>query len=450
MTVEIRRVAISGDSPVTAMVGVALALSLRNSGVRVTIVNDARPATPVAAFRGGETSLHSVLGIDGAVLRDITSISLGARYIDVLPKQPDAFVPLGGHGKTLRLVDFHHYIVKLRAAGEAVAYNDYSVPAACAAAGRLVMPGRQHAALRNTVDFDHHVSSEDYADRMLAVAREAGGEIVSGRVIGAEHRDETMIDALVLENGDRVLADLFIDCSRHRVIADSAGSKAEFDDWSDWLPYNGIDWSPCSQADAPGPCSVVTTTRQGWKLFLRTRTRAFSAELSRDAGAVNGNYRAHWVGNCIAMGAAATRLEPIEVSPMHLAEAAVRQLMTMLPRRADSHALMDEFNRIMRAKSEDARDYVALRHAAIDPAYRVPASLDARLQLFRARGRFTRAEIALINKSRWVSSFLNLGIWPEAHDPIADMVDEARMREDLARFRERIASLVQSQTAPHA
>ena len=441
---EIRNVVVAGEAAVAAMAGAALARSLGNSGIRTTVIAAPEVDAPVVMFQAGDNSLQQLLQIDEALLLGITSAGLGARYQGFSNGVEDAFVPLGGHGMTLRLVDFHHYVIKLRAAGETIHYNDFSVPAACATTGRLIAPTADQAALRRTIGYDLYADSREYAECMLAVASEAGARVVTSTVSAVDCGEDDNIESVITADGERVHGDLFVDCSRDRPIARAVVGDEAFEEWSSWLPCNRIKWFPADDDVATGPYTTVRQTEEGWQQFVRTRVGTLRAELSSDSHGVppNGSFRQHWQGNCIAIGSAASRLEPIEVTPMHLAQASIRQLLTMLPRRVDCAAHAAEFNRVMTARVEDARDYIALRYALLRPDYTAPKSLAMRMRLFGRRGRFTPTENGLVDKARWVSSFLNLGLWPSSYDPLADMVDDARMRSDLAQFRDSVKRLV--------
>ena len=440
---ELRSIVVAGDAPTAAMAGAALAISLRNSGVRVTVVTQPGTATPAVALTGGPRSLHQLLGIDEAQIQAIASIGLGTRYRGLSPDADDIFVPLGSHGMTVRLVDFHHYVVKLRSAGEDIAYNDFSVPAACAAAGRLVMPAPEEQALRDTIGYDLYVDSAAYTGLIRQIGTEAGAQYVDAGVVSIEKAATGQVEALVLEDGERIGGELFVDCTADRVVASAASPGVEFDDWSVWLPCNHVEWSSVDVDEDPGPYTLAERTDDGWRIVMRTRIGPVAARATPGGEDPNGHYRDSWTDNCVAIGTAATRLEPIEITPMHHAQAGMRQLLKMLPRDAHSPALAAEYNRVMRNVAEEFRDYQALRHAlASSPDYTSPRTLEARSGLFRRRGRFTSRENDLLGKARWVSSFMNLGAWPAGYDPLADMADPARLADDLQRFREILAQNV--------
>ena len=112
--------------------------------------------------------------------------------------------------------------------------------------------------------------------------------------------------------------------------------------------------------------------------------------------------------------------------------------------------LAAEFNRMTNAEIDSARDYQLLHLALADrqtgqfwqrmQQTQWPDSLQQRIDLFRSRGRFTPRDNEFFTKSNWISSFINLGFWPASYDPLADIVDEQRMRADLVRFREIVQS----------
>jgi tryptophan halogenase len=140
----------------------------------------------------------------------------------------------------------------------------------------------------------------------------------------------------------------------------------------------------------------------------------------------------------------------MEVSPLQLAHNEILRLLAMLPRRKHSSMLAAEYNRMTNTEIDSVRDYQLLRSAVatrktgrfwqqVRPT-RWPDSLQRRVDLFRSRGRFTPRDHEFPTKSNWISSFINFGVWPEAYDPLADMIDERRMRADLTRFRKSLQS----------
>jgi tryptophan halogenase len=110
--------------------------------------------------------------------------------------------------------------------------------------------------------------------------------------------------------------------------------------------------------------------------------------------------------------------------------------------------LAEEYNRVALDELTNLRDYQALRYALAGRREGIfwenlaqakrPESLQGRIDLFREFGRFARGDHQILRQDDWVSSFLNFGFWPSSYDPIADMIDEERMKTDLERFRNEV------------
>ena len=107
--------------------------------------------------------------------------------------------------------------------------------------------------------------------------------------------------------------------------------------------------------------------------------------------------------------------------------------------------LAAEFNRMANVEIDSARDYQLLRLAVTNrqtgrfwqqiQRTRWPDALLRRIDLFRSHGRFTARDHEFFTKANWISSLVNFGVWPASYDPLVDMIDEQRMRDELNRFR---------------
>jgi tryptophan halogenase len=150
----------------------------------------------------------------------------------------------------------------------------------------------------------------------------------------------------------------------------------------------------------------------------------------------------------VAIGPAAATLDPVEVSTLHVVQSFILRLLAMLPRRKVSTMLAEEYNRVTLDELTNIRDYQALRYALASRSEGIfwenlaqakrPESLQGRIDLFRDFGRFARGDHQMLRQADWVSSFLNFGFWPSSYDPIADMIDEKRMKAQLERFRKEV------------
>jgi len=461
---DIKHIVIVGDAAAGSMTAAAMAISLQGSNVALSLVHRPQTDTAPGAFlcRGGDDGLHSVLGINEDNLRADTGAvpSLGANYRGFVPDAADCLVPLGSHGKTLRLVDFHHYVAKLRSEGDDTALNAYSYQAAAIARGRFEPGGESTTSID---EYDLMFDERRYTSFMLEHARRLGVTTLAATVQSITSDADGNITSIILDNGDSLSGDFFVDCSSDRCVRGAMDNAGEFIDWSGSLPGSSITMTIKEEPLRASLCVDIAAHDSGWTQTLemqdvRFETRvcdgAVADEATMEAHAPaarfsSGTFAAHWCRNCVALGPAATTVPPLEVSPMHLAQDALRQFLGMLPRYRESTALADEYNRIAAMRAASVRDYLTLRFALATRSsgmfwqrvaeIAIPEALQQRLDLFRCHGRFTVRDHDLFSKSNWVSSFINFGAWPASYDPLADMIDEDRMRADLRRLRTEVA-----------
>jgi len=480
MQADVRQIVIAGADAAAASTAVAAAVSLQGSGIGITLLLSPKPGMPrsVEVFSGGPQGFHTKLGIEESTLCHQTSAvyGMGTRYRGLFESAEGAFVPLGTHGKTLRLVDFHHYIAKLNAEGDVQDFNDWSIAAAAAKTGRFDPAQTGVDPALRLLEYDLYVDHDSYLAVMLKHASSLGVKIVEQTPVNVELNAAGMLESVTLADDAVLHGDFFIDCSQDRSLIRHVAADDEFQDWSSWLSCDRLVSLPAKPQTTPNLFVSIEADDSGWFSQLSTHGKTAGAFVydgaeiddteavgklatwlpgadSDDAQVAHfrpGRYATHWEKNCVAVGPAAALLAPMEVSPLKLAHSSILRLLAMLPRRKDSPMLAAEFNRMTNAEIDSARDYQLLRLALADrqtgrfwqriQQTQWPDLLQQRIDLFRSRGRLTPRDNEFYTKSNWISSFINLGFWPASYDPLADIIDEKRMRADLVRFREIVQS----------
>jgi tryptophan halogenase len=157
-----------------------------------------------------------------------------------------------------------------------------------------------------------------------------------------------------------------------------------------------------------------------------------------------GRRRKLWNRNVVALGLAGGFLEPLESTSIHLVQAGISKLFALFPDRDFDPALEAEYNRLSAIQLEQVRDFIILHYKATERtdslfwrdcgAMAVPDSLERKIELFRAGGRIFRYEDELFAEDSWLAVLLGQGIVPRTYDPLADSVDEAGIRQTLARM----------------
>jgi tryptophan halogenase len=326
------------------------------------------------------------------------------------------------------------------------------------------------------VEYDVYVDHDSYRDAMLAYASRLGVKVVRQSPVDVSLDAAGMLESVSLADESSLTGDFFVDCTEDRSLARRVAADDEFENWSSWFAGDRMVSLPAQPQSTQNLFASIEADDAGWLSRLSTRKLATGSfvydgsaiddeqaavqlahwlpgAIADDAQARHfgpGRFARHWEKNCVALGPAAAVLAPMAVSTLQLTHSAVLRLLAMLPRRKDSPMLATEFNRQTNAEIDSARDYQLLRLALADrhagafwqrtQQTQWPDSLQQRIDLYRSRGRFTPRDHEFFSKSNWISSFINFGLWPASYDPLADMIDEQRMRADLASFRKALQS----------
>lgn len=478
----LRNIVVAGRGPESAAVAAALGVSLQGNAVKITLVSpvDGRSSIGVARIRGGKQSFHSSLGIDEQELIRETSgvIALGTRFTGFADGNESIFVPLGGHGMTLRLVPFHQYWRALRSAGDDHDFNDYSLPAAAAAHGRFVPVQQSDDPVFATVEYDILVDPDLYTHFFRQVARDFGvtemNDTVSATMTGAGGH----IEAVRLAGGSKLDGDLFIDCSAERAIYSALDSSADIEDWSDWLQCDRLLSVLTKKLRAPELFTSTKAISEGWlqrntlqnftveslaycshhlddddaKAILEKSLKHPPLSSSQLTPSVARRLRKPWRRNCVAIGRAALEIEPLCVSILQVAQNTALRLLAMLPASRENSVLATEFNRITGEEHAGIRDFTILHyHLAnrlVSPFWQavrraaLPDALRKRLELFTTNGRISVGENEWFDVQSWLSCLISFGVLPHSGDPLVDMADQEQVESRMRAFREAVRKAV--------
>ena len=425
----------------------------------------------------------AMLGIDEAEFMKVTQATykLGIEFRD-FGQIGDAYLhPFSNFGRPLNGVPFHHYWLRMHAAGRQDSLFDYSLCNRMAAQRRFAPPTDDAASLRSTYGYAYQFDATLFAPylRDYAVARGVGR--TEGRVV-----DVTLdplsgdVAALTLADGERVEGDLFVDCSGFRALLIGGALGSTWEDWSHWLPCDRAVAAPCASPDGPiEPYTRATAMPAGWRWRIPLRHRVgngyvfSSAHLDEDA-AIDAlvaalenpplvdprvlHFRAgrrtrSWDRNVVSVGLASGFLEPLESTSIYLAQGAVEQLIALFPvggRIADADR--DEFNRMVDLEYDRIRDFLILHYHATQRddspfwrdmrTMRIPDSLAEKMALFRETGRVAHYTQGLFFEPSWLAVYLGQGIVPQQWDQRADAVEAAELGPALDRLRAQIIGTV--------
>ena len=270
-----------------------------------------------------------------------------------------------------------------------------------------------------------------------------------------------------MDGGRRVEGELFIDCSGFRGLLIEQALKTGYEDWNHWLPCDRAVAVPCAPAAELLPYTRSTARQAGWQWRIPLQHRIgnghvfCSQHISEDeATAVlmanldgpalaeprtlrfaTGMRKLAWHRNVVSVGLASGFMEPLESTSIHLIQTAIARLIDFFPSRGFSQVDIDEYNRQSRFEMERIRDFIILHYKLTertDSAFwvacremAVPASLQAKLDLFKTHGRIVRENNELFSEAAWLQVMHGQHLRPQGYHPLVDSLDEADIKEYL-------------------
>ncbi|MGH8328733.1 MAG: tryptophan halogenase family protein, partial [Steroidobacteraceae bacterium] len=323
-----------------------------------------------------------------------------------------------------------------------------------------------------------------FARYLLHYAEARGVQRTEGHVRQVSVRGaDGFVDSLILETGESVSADLFIDCSGFQGLLIEGALRTGYEDWSRWLPCDRAMIVHSERAAPPNPYTLVTARDAGWQWQIPLQHRdgngyiysgAFSEDdaarelLLRDLGgrALSepvalrfrpGRRKAAWSKNVVALGLAAGFLEPLEATSIHLIQRGIAMLLKFFPDRDFAAADINRYNRALESDFNAARDFLLVHYSQTERtapfwqhcrAIPLTAPLREKIELFRSHGRILREEAELFPVLSWLSVMVGQNIIPRRYDPLVDGLDSRRIQARLEELRSSVKDCVEAMP-PH-
>jgi tryptophan halogenase len=420
---------------------------------------------------------NTALGIGEAeFLRETQgTIKLGIEFRDWLKPGHRYMHAFGAVGHDIGIVPFQHYWQRARQLGCAKTLDHYSLNEMTARAGKFQSGSPRTSDKLPDLPYAYHFDAGLYAQFLRKLAEKRGVERIEGKVSNVTLKsDNGHVESVTLEDGRKIAADHFIDCSGFRGLLIEGALETGYDDWSEWLPCNRAVAVPCSNGPEQLPYTRSTARDAGWQWRIPLQHRigngyvycsnfisddeaaqTLLANLDGEAQAeprrlifTTGKRRKFWNRNVIALGLASGFMEPLESTSIHLVQSGLSRLLKMMPRKQVSPADAAEFNRQSNFEFERIRDFLILHYRATErddtPFWRhcaqmeIPATLAAKIEQFGARGHIFREHEELFTEVGWLQVLVGQGIIPQDCHPLADGVEP----QDLAAFMETLELLI--------
>jgi tryptophan halogenase len=476
---RIRRVVILGGGTAGWMTAAALSRSF-GAGVEIDLLE----SDEIGTVGVGEATIPTIhwfnelIGLDeGEFLRAThATFKLGIEFVGWTRPDHRYFHPFGQFGATMPGVAFHHRWLKARAEGLDVPLSALSLATRLAAEGRFAAPGGDPRSILSTLGYAYHFDAGAYARFLRGRSEAQGVRRIEGRLRDVARDPATgFVTALTTERGERLDADLFVDCSGFRALLIGEALGEAFEDWSHWLPCDRAVAVPCARVAATTPFTRSTARAAGWQWRIPLQHRTgngyvyASAHISDDEAAATllanldgealaeprmlrftaGTRRRPWSHNVVAIGLSSGFLEPLESTSIHLIQSGIAKLLTLFPDRDCDPALADRFNRLFARDMDGIKDFLILHYHATsgrpESLWRhcrtmaLPDTLVAREEQYRRSGRLILDPEELFREASWLAVLNGQGIEAGGYSPLADAIPAATVQGQVRQFAEVVA-----------
>ena len=414
--------------------------------------------------------VNRVLGLDeGAFLRETqATIKLAIQFEHWRTPGERYFHTFGEPGRAMAFGRFHDYWLRARKAWqEPTSLWDYDLNYLAATQGKFARMQVQDPSL--DIPYAYHFDATLYGQFLRRYSEGIGVQRTEGKITQVVlKREDGYVDALLMDSGERIPGDLFIDCTGFRGLLIEQALRAGYDDWGHWLPCDRAIAVPSKRVQKTLPYTRAIARSAGWQWRIPLQHRNgnglvfSSAHMDEDdarkvllthldSEAIDeprvihfrtGRRRKQWHRNVVAVGLSSGFLEPLESTSIHLIQSAIVRLLKLFPHASICPAEVAEYNRQSQIEFEQIRDFIILHYHANQRddsdfwrdlrRMAVPERLLRKMDLFRRTGKLFREEDDLFFESSWLQVLVGQGVIPEDYHPMANTLSDEQLKRLLS------------------
>lgn len=404
------------------------------------------------------------------LLRTGTTFSLGTEYVNWGPQArswtQSFHLPL----PVFEGVDFHHHVLRHhRNSDKPVSLEPYIMSVQAAQKSVFAHPPSGRKIPLADMEYGYNFSPAEWADIFSGLPSLRKIKQITGAIEDIQYKDGD-IASVALADGQRIEADLFIDCTGP-IARLSSGLKSR---WSGERRLRAVSHLN-SEGKPHGTCRILTGSDHGWHAKTPLRSGTHHLEISSpetentdllgedatDANPVDlrtGRTSAPWQGNCISFGHAAAVIEPLTPAPMMMLEHDIKRLLELIPVSKDMKVESREYNRRFNDDHTHAelfqRSFFACDKAPDTDYWKAAQSqpahekLTVKIDQFKSRGILVRYDHEPFNAQDWVMLHFGLGHIPKRYDILAERIPLERLEKQLEQMRMAIANMAKK-LPPH-
>lgn len=476
----IKSVVIVGGGTAGWMAAAAMATRFPNGALSITLVESEELGTVGV----GESTIppirdfNHMLGISEAefIRETKATYKLGIEFKNWGGLGEEYIHPFGSPGHDINGIEFQHYWLRLRAAGDTTPIDHYSLSAIAARLGRFAAPDKNPESILSTFSYAFQFDAGLYAAFLRKLAEQRQVKRCEGQVNEViQNPDTGFIESIKLKTGEVIAGDLFIDCTGFKGLLINQTLKVDFADWSQWLPCDSAVAVPCAKTTVIRPFTRATAHSAGWqwRIPLQHRTGngcVYSSEFTSQDEATNillktldgeplaeprkfsfkaGQRVNNWSKNCVALGLASGFLEPLESTSIYLIQYGIQKLLELFPDKHFHPVNAREFNRQLNSEYERIRDFIILHYAETrrtDTAFwqrckemPLPEGLRERQDIFRASGHVDHSQYGV-----YAAVCIGQGVIPTTFDSRVAAYPLEKIQQYLAGIKHQIQAAAEN------
>ena len=419
-------------------------------------------------------TFHSLLGIDEQEFMRATNavFKLGISFKHWGQIGDEYIHPFGSTGQSSYLADFQHFWLYAKSKGINAGFDEYSLEIQAAKAGKFAI------SKKGSIHYAYHLDATRYAKFLRQFSEKFGAKRIEGKIQQVQQHEDGDIKALVLESGEVIDGDLFIDCTGFAGLLIDKTLKTPYESWSHWLPCNSAIPIQTESVETPKPYVTCTAHSAGWQWHIPLQHRVgngnvFCSDFMSDDQArehllnnvqgkvlteprvikyKTGRRKVFWNRNCVALGLSSGFVEPLESTSIYTFMIGIVRLMKMFPFGGVTQFVIDEYNQQSIAELENIRDFIILHYHVTsreDSEFwrycknmSVPDSLSHRLDLFKETGLSFQGERELFRLDSWLHVMLGQGLVPRHYHSLFKTMSDEELVSNLTNTRNTIADAV--------
>lgn len=457
-------------------ISASLLIKMLGKAIQITLVESEQ----IGIVGVGEATIppimtfNTALGIDEAeFLRETKgSIKLGIQF-ENWGKLGDSYMhAFGGIGKEFPSCSFHHFWLRSQQAGMNFDFWDFSLAYQAAHKNKFSKLNRIEGVNLPGLSYAYHFDAGLYAQYLRRYSEKLGVKRIEGKVDEVVlNPDSGDVERLLLDNGQQIAGDLFLDCTGLHSLLIEKTLNTGFEDWSHWLPADSAMAVPCESVDPITPYTRSIAHAKGWQWRIPLQHRigngfVYSSKYCSDEEArttlmsnldgkplaepriirfKTGRRLKQWHRNVVSIGLSSGFLEPLESTSIHLIQSGVLRLLKFFPNHGICRADRDEYNRQSKVEFEQIRDFIILHYklnARGDSQYwkdcqrmETPESLQRKMALFAQSGRVCREQDELFTEVAWQQVMIGQGLLPNDYHPLVNALNDQQLQELLEQLK---------------